>query len=260
MAQLDYLRLASFNFNYASLMAEFMGTWSKDWKPAKWLQYSGWRSGQLFIGAGEQKRKRHMVISCSGADSNNLAAFMFNDLDFYCTRIDVQRTIEKPEHAQLRRIRKATKSANTTIIQSPENDTLYIGSRTSDLFTRLYEKPLDTMFLRLEFELKGKRARSAWGAMIHGKTPSHVFSHYLDKSKLPNVVKAWFSEPEDDLTYEAIHEEIKDSAKKKLAWIRSLDESMEHAMADHDIGEQVRAIVRMWAKFADKLDEIGEPI
>lgn len=259
MASLDYLRLASFNFNYASIMAEFMGTWSKDWKTAKWLQYSGWRSGELFIGAGEQKRKRHLVISCSGSASNSLAAFLFNDLDFYCTRIDVQRTIERPKHVKLRRIRKATKSMNTTIIQSPENDTLYIGSRTSDLFTRLYEKQLDTMFLRLEFELKGKRARAAWGAIVHGKTPSHIFAHYLDKSKLPNVAKTWFSEPDDDLSYEATKEQEQHSAKKKLAWLRSLDESVERAMGDHEIGIEVRAIVRMWAEVADKLDEIDQP-
>ncbi len=256
MASLDYLRLASFDFNYAKLIAEFMNGWSEPWKRAKWLQYDGWKLGKLFVGVGEQSHKRHMIMSISGSETHKLAEWMHDELSFYATRLDVQRTIQRPKHAQLRRIRKSIKDQNTTLIESAENDTLYIGSRTSATFTRLYEKPLDHMYLRLEFELKGKLGRSAWGALVHGKTPSHIFAHYLDKSHLPNAVKSWFSEPQDDLSVEFATEEAVHSAKKKLAWLRSLDDSINQAMACHEIGDQVRAIVRMWAQEADRLDQI----
>lgn len=256
MASLDYLRLASFDFNYSKLIAEFMNGWNEQWKRSKWLQYDGWKLGKLFVGVGEQSHKRHMIMSISGSETHKLAEWMHDQLSFYATRLDVQRTIEKPKHSQLRRIQKSTKTNNCTLIESPENHTLYIGSRTSDCFTRLYEKPLDTMYLRLEFELKGKRARSAWGALVHGKTPSHIFAHYLDKSHLPNTVKAWFSAPDDDLSVEFETERLVQSAQKKLAWIRSLDASINQAMACHEIGVQARAIVHMWSQEADRLDEL----
>lgn len=254
MASLDYLRLASFEFNYPSLVAGILKWHPGGWKPGRWLQYKGWKKESYFVGVGEQDGQRHMIVSASGMESNRLAAFMDGYLAFYCTRIDVQRTIKRPKNTSLRRIRKATKTENCTLIQSKENDTLYIGSRASSCFTRLYEKPLGEMYLRLEFELKSKRARAAWSAMVHGKTPSNIFSHYLKKSKIPETVKEWFAEVGDDDTFEADNEAVLHSAKKKLKWLRSLDSSMERAMANHEIGEEVKQLVRSWAKHATYLD------
>lgn len=270
MASLDYLRLASFKFNYPSLIAGFMTRWPGTFKQGRWLQYRGWQCDSLFIGVGEQDDKRqadkyskkgekykaqHMIISASGSVANDLARWMENDSDFYCTRLDVQRTIGKPRQANLRRIRHETKTKNTTIIQSQENDTLYIGTRSSDLFTRLYEKVLDDVWLRLEFELKGARSRAAWAAMRHGKTASNIFAHYLDKSKLPNRVKAWYAETGDDKSFEADRQIVEHGDRKKLKWLMSLDDCMEKALANSEIGVQVKELVRGWAKYADDLDK-----
>lgn len=255
MASLDYLRLASFDFTYSKVMAKFMGEWPGKMKPGRWLQYKGWKTESLFIGAGEQKGKRHLIISCSGAAANDLALFVKHWKKLYCTRLDVQRTIQKSKYSSLRRIRKATGKKNTTLIQSKDNDTLYIGSRSSDCFTRLYEKPLDDMYLRLEFELKGKRARAAWLAMQHGKTASTIFVHYLKKSKLPDTVKDWYSEQSDKDEGDFAEAAVLHSAKKKLRWLRSLDACMEKAMSNHEIGEQVKELARSWASFADNLDK-----
>lgn len=255
MASLDYLRLASFDFSYSSVIAKFMKEWPGKMKPGRWLQYKGWKTESLFVGAGEQEEKRHLIISCSGAAANDLAVFVEGWKGLYCTRLDVQRTIQKSKYSSLRRIRKATGKKNTTLIQSMENDTLYIGSRTSDCFTRLYEKPLDEMYLRLEFELKGKRARAAWLAMAHGKTASTIFVYYLNKSKLPAAVKNWYTEPADKDGGDFEMAENLHSAKKKLRWLRSLDACMEKAMASHEIGEQVKELVRGWAEYGNNLDK-----
>lgn len=255
MASLDYLRLASFDFLYSSVMAKFMNDWPGKMKPGRWLQYKGWKTESLFVGAGEQDGKRHLIISCSGAAANDLAVFVKDWKGLYCTRLDVQRTIKRPKHAKLRRIRKATGTKNTTLIQSMENDTLYVGSRTSDCFTRLYEKLLDETFLRLEFELKGKRARAAWLALQHGRTASTIFVHYLNKSKLPNTVKTWYTEPSDKNEEEFEMANVLHSAKKKLRWLRSLDACMEKAMSDHQIGDEVKELVCSWAEFAGDLDK-----
>lgn len=255
MASLDYLRLASFEFNYASVISDLMSWWPGGWVPGRWLQYKGWKKESFFVGAGEQERKRHMIISASGSESDRLAHFMNNYLDFYCTRIDVQRTIKRPKHMSLRRIRKATDTTNTTLIESKTNDTLYVGSRASDSFTRLYEKPLDEMYLRLEFELKGMRARSAWGTLIHGKTPSTIFNYYLKKSKFPETVKEWYRLPGDESETELDKAIQIHSAKKKLKWLRSVDNCIEKAMHDHEIGEDVKELVRGWNNYADNLDK-----
>ncbi len=255
MASLDYLRLASYTFFYSSVIAKFMNEWPGKMKPGRWLQYKGWKTESLFVGVADQEAKRHLVISCSGAASNDLADFVKDWKGMYCTRIDVQRTIEKPKHSSLRRIRKATQTENTTLVQSKDNDTLYVGSRTSDCYTRLYEKPLDETYLRLEFELKGKRARSAWLAMAHGKTASTIFVHYLNKSKLPTRVKEWYTETADKNEDDFEMANVIHSARKKLRWLRSLDACMEKAMNDHEIGEEVRELVQSWASFAGKLDK-----
>lgn len=256
MASLDYLRLAAYDFNYASLISELMNWNPGGWLSGRWLQYKGWRKEEYFVGVGEQSGKRHVVVQVSGSEANQLAHFMFDDLAFYCTRLDVQRTIKKPPHSTLRRIRKATETENCTLIESRENDTLYVGSRASELFTRLYEKPLDEMYLRLEFELKGARARQAWQAIVHGKTPSDIFVYYLKKSKLPETVKKWYAESGDESVTEIDKAIATHSAKKKLKWLRSLDDSMERHMEDHEIGEEVKELVRGWAKVAKKLDKM----
>lgn len=260
MARLDYLRLASFDFNYSKMIASFMYDWAGDWQPSRWLQYKGWSCEGVFVGVGEQSKSRHMIISASGSESVGLSAWMLKYRSFYCTRMDLQRTIIKPKHAQLRRIRQRTNTANTTLIESRENDTLYIGSRTSDLFTRLYEKDLDVMYLRLEFELKGSRSRAAWAGMMHGRTPSEIYSYYLKKSSLPCKVKSWFRELDDSNAFKADREIVLQTAKKKLKWLRSLDESIEKAMANHEIGEQVKTLVRSWAAAASTLDENGKDL
>lgn len=254
MASLDYLRLASFDFNYASLIAEFMTRWPGTFKQGRWLQYKGWKADSLFVGVGEQGGKQHMVISASGSVANDLARWMDNDKTFYCTRLDVQRTIERPRQASLARIRAQTRTKNSTLIQSKDNDTLYVGSRESDCYTRLYEKILDDVWLRLEFELKGPRARAAWGAMRHGKTPSHIFAHYLRKCKLPDRVKGWYAEAGDEQSLEADRQIVERGDRLKLKWLMSLDGSIERAMASHEIAEQVKELVRAWAKVADDLD------
>ncbi|GAH53618.1 unnamed protein product, partial [marine sediment metagenome] len=44
---------------------------------------------------------------------------------------------------------------------------------------------------------------------------------------------------------------------KTWAWIESLDASMEKNMNNHEIGEQVKTLVRSWAAYADELDKIS---
>jgi hypothetical protein len=236
-------------------MARLMRSWENGWERGKWLQYKGWRKEGLFIGIGEQNEKRHAVLCVSGGLSQRLLPSLKSLDGWYCTRLDLQETIEEPDYIRLAEIRDECTTKNTTLIESLDNDTLYLGSRTSEIFTRLYEKPLDRMMLRLEFELKGGRAKMAWRAMLEGETADMVFSYYMEASKLPEDVLRLFATVGIERCQQIMRDIALHDIGKTLKWIESLDASMEKYMNNHEIGEQVKTLVRAWAAYADKLDK-----
>jgi hypothetical protein len=259
---IDYLRLASWEFNaYVKIMPYLMDAWPKDWVQGKWLQYSGWRKEGLFVGRGMQGNKAHAILNLSGYLSQEWYQ-EFKRLDgWYCTRIDLQRTIKTPlsNEESLSLIRDDCDTKTTTLIESEENDTLYLGSRTADKFTRLYEKILDETYLRLEFELKGFRSRSTWEAIRKGEETDKIFMFYLERSKLPERIRFEYAQKGDMATDKVMRLQLVQEEEKRLDWIISLDKAMMKNMASHGIGEQVKIIVRAWGKFADYLDKKEVP-
>ncbi len=254
-SQIDYLRLASWGHEpYVEVMAMIMSTWPGDWQRGRWLQYAGWRKEQFFIGMGEQLRKRHAILQASGSFAHKVYGMMGEFDGWYATRVDIQRTLKKPDWADLALLFKFLGKKGTSLISSEENDTLYLGSRTSDLFTRLYEKQYEETYLRLEFELKGKRALMAVQAMYAGEECDRIYDHYLDKAKLPKRYKTLFKNIDHLATKRAMTKELAHESKKKLKWLTSLDSSVRLAINDHEIGEQVKILVRSWSSYADRID------
>lgn len=259
-AHLDFIRLGSWSYSsYPHTLSNILEAWPGGWTQGKWLQYVGWRKTGFFIGHGEQNGRRHHVISVSGHLSQRMQAGLAKQSKWYGTRIDLQVTILKPEKLSLPKIQKRMGKKTATLISSETNDTLYLGSRTSELFTRLYEKPLDQMYLRLEFELKSTRARACWDAIKAGESVSSIFKYYLIKSKLPDNVKKLFDDARDESTQLAMDAEIAADSAKILAWIRSLDSCMIRHMNNHDIGNEVREVVRSWAYHSATVDK-DEPL
>lgn len=259
---IDYLRLASWKFNaYLNSITYLMEQWPHEWTRGKWLQYTGWRKEGLFIGRGEQNHKVHTIVNISGALSQKWFKH-FADFDvWYCTRIDLQRTIKSPlaDDEKLSMVRDDCTTENTTLIESSKNDTLYLGSRTSDKFTRLYEKILDETYLRLEFELKGYRSRAAWDALRDGEKTDRIFKFYLERTKLPERIKFEYRKDDETSTDKVMKLETENDDAKTLKWILSLDDSMAKNMSSHSIGEQVKTVVRAWAKYADYIDSSEIP-
>ena len=254
-AHLDYIRLATWGDSDQQIAtAEIMEENPGDWEFSKWLQYSGWRKEQIFVGRGEQKGQRHGIIQISGRQAQDKLALMMRNVDHYCTRIDFQVTIPMPPDVSLTKVHKSLGKKISTLISSEMNDTLYIGNRTSDIFTRCYVKPLGQLWLRLEFELKGERSRAAWRALLAGENPDRIFKYYLEKSQLPNVVKKHFLDPDVDATDKAMREQALKDANVKLAWLQSLDKCIFEMMNNHDIDEQTKQLIRAWAAMADNID------
>ncbi len=258
---LDYLRLATWDITeHTHVLSDILTSEAGEWEPGKWLQYHGWQKDSSFVGTGEQNHKRHSIINVSGyqADAKYKSFLKFDT--YYATRIDIQITIPKPSDIDLATIYKQWSNDKTKIslIQSENNDTLYIGQRTSPVFIRLYEKPLDSMHLRLEFEFKGKVARGIWRAIRSKSTIDEIFQHYLHKSSLPDSVKQHYFSVQDGETQFAIREEIEKTDCAKLSWLQSIDASVRQALYNDNIGPEVRALVMSWANEAANVDIIYE--
>jgi hypothetical protein len=143
----------------------------------------------------------------------------------------------------------------TTLQSSEKNDTLYIGSRESDTFARLYEKPLNgRMYLRMEFELKGRMSAGTWINILQGENVGGIYKRLLIKSKLPDAFKRLFENADDTATDKALRAEIEHDNQKTLKWVMSLDACMRRHMGNHEIGPRVRDIICDWAAYADAVD------
>ena len=259
-SKLDFLRLATWdtpehNFMQSFLLQNIPGKWEQ----SKWLQYHGWKNGSMFVGQGEQNGERHCIVNISGYTADEIYEKLIKCEVYYCTRLDVQITIRQPESVHLDEVYARVKNhTKASLIQSDKNDTLYLGARESAIFTRLYEKILDTKYLRLEFEIKGGRARAAWRAIRAGATSDNVFSHYLKSVKLPGDIKKLFEVAEDGETDYAMTEEIRKDDLKTLKWLQSIDGAFMKALGNHNIGEEVQHILAGWLAHAGNLDMMHE--
>ncbi len=258
---LDFLRIATWDITeHANLLSELLQGGTGKWEHSKWLQYHGWKRETFFLGTGYQDKRRHSIVNISGYQADrNFSNLLLLDT-YYATRIDIQITIPRPDDIVLSSIYNQLKrdGIKASIIQSELNDTLYVGARTSPVFTRLYEKPLDKMYLRLEFEFKAKVARGIWLALQAKNTIDEVFQHYLKKCKLPDHVKAHYFEVQDGETAFAIRKEIAQTDKMKLSWLQSCDASVRQALYNHNIGHEVQTLVMSWANEAANVDRIIE--
>ena len=86
-AHLDFIRIATWDSTqYAKILARIMKKWSGDWKPGKWLQYSGWSKESFFIGHGEQQGKSHIVINVSGYLAKQVYQSLAGEESWYATK------------------------------------------------------------------------------------------------------------------------------------------------------------------------------
>lgn len=192
--QIDYLTVTSFNRKLYELtrkalmpqMVKHFG-WQEKLSETRLLQYIGYEARdhlakqKAFSGEGKQKDKPHFLFRTSA----QAADFAFRqllslELQYNTTRLDVQLTALpevlaeaslwkdfnerqfKHEQAKGAKARKVVLVTNNTT-----GNTLYVGSRASARFIRVYQKSVEEQDsgqkkepVRLEIELKGNRARA----------------------------------------------------------------------------------------------------
>lgn len=244
-AYIDYLRLATWqDKTYLDAVADTHRL-STTWRPGGWLQYKGKKSDHFFYGVGEQRGTRHYVLQASGDDSPKFAQAMKSHDGLYCTRIDLQITIERGKNYDARVIYDDCKDLAgderaTSLILSDTGSTVYLGDRTSDSFARLYTKDYDAgKFVRLEFECKGQTARNIWASIVEGTlTETQAYQHIFGRFRVPDYIRSRFEQP--DANGELIRVAAAASNEKRLEWLMGLGPTIRQMANDHDTGQLVR--------------------
>lgn len=207
-------------------------------------QYKGDSYGGVFHGQAEVKGRTSYLIRVSGAEADeHWEVICRNGLKV--TRFDLQVTILKPEWYHARELKDAIEfgvwPGQSRLVELRErqgNDTVYVGSRTSDRFIRIYVKEDD--FLRFEIEFKQERAVIASKMMLEqGRMVARAVL-VSEINKMPdNPVSDEFKRVLGDSVAEVKVPYLAKDKHKTLKWIATILPALERASLDHDIGDRV---------------------
>lgn len=262
MTKVDYLRLATWDFTtYTRLAAQIRAKFPGEWSGRHWLQYNGHQNPGhgIFYGSGDQGDRKHFVASASGTNAQIFFDFILAQspitlAKLYCTRIDLQQTIAHPDIV-LRKVFKACPRKTKTWIES-DTDTLYIGARGSEAFTRLYQK-LEKKWLRLEHEFKGHRARSIFLQAVQSGTPAKVLqSHFITatrRCKMGTWVQLYFDMRLDIIEVAVkseIPEELELELGRKKRYLNNTEMALGKYLDDDDLCADTIAAIERLAVYA----------
>jgi hypothetical protein len=206
----------------------------------------------IFYGAGQQNGRSHAVVEAKG----NRAQEFYNWIitkpsivagEWYCTRIDLQVTKPGPDaydpHKAYTRLRKPK-----GLHLSDTGNTLYVGSRKSDSFWRIYDKTPE--LLRVEIELKGKQAKRAFVGLLNGLNMGGIWNQYMLRSRIPKVLVDRYQTAEEPTEAEPI-EDVEDM-QKKLDWLKTLDSLVFKLANDHDTANETAVLISSWTVYCTK--------
>lgn len=186
-AQIDYLTLTTYEDDIVQLFHEWMKQEhetaeridGRELKQRLSSNRRGYRGptfslesmGDCFIGIGVQEEREHYMMQVSGQWAGHafteFRTLLKDDNLLRCTRIDVQITVLEPiDWDQFRFLADMKDVGRATGWKESLGDTgflatVYVGSRESDRFIRLYEKEAERVrYLRYEVEFKSDRAQA----------------------------------------------------------------------------------------------------
>jgi DNA relaxase NicK len=176
-------------------------------KAFKSLGYKGYQCESVRWGT----RLDGSALFSSGDDAMKITHMLLHDLDYdnvKTTRVDlcVDIALTKPSRGWLRSLREneefqaVQNKANrkTTVIESDTGDTLYIGSRVSGRFGRIYDKSLaygvDLGYVyRFELETKKQVAPAVFKRLFPEKEDS-TFSWDCFSDRVRGIIQTQFSQ------------------------------------------------------------------
>lgn len=259
-ARCDYLTLTTF-VNHDQLLQSIADLYPINHaKEAKMGGYTGHQWEGLFFGVGKQRRKAHTMLRASGEGSETI--FWRTRLVITrCTRLDLQITTYLPKVYNARTTYDTLSSLDVDwpgrrltphLIQSGDGfDTIYIGSRTSDRFGRIYVKADHKgrpAYLRFEMELKGSIAQSARDAIAEQRaTAKTILKAELDR--LPFAASRALRTFSDLLGSDStkIRPENVVARNSTLDWLENqVEPAVLRMLASHEHGDRMRAILNRW--------------
>lgn len=224
---IDWLTITSFEPNVydmqKKMLAFMVQLGASITEGAKVLQYIGIMStnelGSLYVGSAEQKGAVHFLIQISGELCNDRDLLIpigqgIREGWLQCRRIDLQMTtIELLDWQQWAFFNRQKRSKRTVgwVESSPDGETLatvYVGSRSSGKFLRVYEKMIaKTRLLRAEYELKGNTASSFSKMLFDGTSTT---------ARLYKLLMQQTDDKELSLIYLPLLEYVETATKPKI--------------------------------------------
>lgn len=163
------------------------------------MQYDGSTVDGVFFGAGFQAGKEHFYIRASGEIAQYFAMNKDYMGDMTCKRVDCQVTVsldgDYDAHELANQLDGAEWKGRHPLIKErlcrkTKLDTVYVGSRQSPKFLRIYVKEdlEGKRYLRFELEFSRRLSQKVWREMVQG-TVGTVCAEYICASlrKMPDV-------------------------------------------------------------------------
>ncbi len=235
-------------------------------KESRRLQYHGSAGPHSFWGTGVQAGRQHAMLQVSGELADEVTLFVV-PYDINCTRLDLQVTIAMPTGYDSREVydglidplaKWGGRRKNASIVQSGDGlDTIYIGSRTSEKFARLYVKPdADGLpaFLRFEVEYKKATAHGVYQALWSGKhTRATILAHEV--KMIPLAKFALVTRFLDALGTQGTNPPVKRvrTHSNTIEWLETqVEPAIIRLLNDHEHHGTIVAIINRWLGNANR--------
>jgi len=239
------------------------------WREVHLLGYAGEQCGHIFWGKGQNG---WMVrLSSQLADEQG---YLFAPEAVHCTRIDMQVTCEFTtraphlierlyEHAVAAPAKNGRPPAYTLLKQSDGACTLYVGSRSSGLYGRIYDKGMEQAlgepgkYIRFELECKDWASDQAVAIVRPSSSPeaqmmAMVGRFFTDRS----IAVPWsYVRPEETF----VPPKLKTEDAQVLKWLRGpVATSVARLMDTVGYEQTLRALFCKWRESNSDDDIIGQ--
>lgn len=235
-------------------------------KSQKWLQWKGeihsYGEGSIFTGVAEIAKADWVVLRASGEISQDVIVFFYDLVErdvLKVTRIDVQMTTNEPkEWGQINLCNRLYATGKRAQFlgsidgsTGKKLETVGVGSRTSETYTRIYQKLTDggNRLLRLEVEYKGDKARAVVRDMKE-TTFSQQLKYHLQSKLRDSKLSAVFANQLDGIIPHNAKPKVQVSSKKKKWLLNTVLPSFEEYINSHsEDGEVIGAYLAVMEDF-----------
>lgn len=220
-------------------------------KPGRIRGYEGVYRGGGFIGQAAQAGRAHMMLRIAGATADQVSSV---PATAHCTRLDVQITTAIPDGYSARRLADDLRKyqddrwqKQVTLVEGSDGlDTVYVGSRQSERYARIYVKQVEEIrYLRLEVEHKGTAAQLLIenGVLLSTNAKGGALIEWIDGLQLTETIDIieMYRSLLDCTALGMVMPKVVRTMDKTMMWIlNQVTPAMVRLLQDHDYGTYLR--------------------